>query len=229
MNEPVSQAYGAVIFDLDGVITDTARYHYLSWKRLADGLGIPFDKQFNERLKGVDRMGSLELILSQSPRAFPATEKVRLAEEKNDYYRQLVAAMTPADLLPGALPALETVRASGLKIGLASVSKNAPTVLDRLGIADRFDYVVDARTVAKGKPDPEIFLQAAHRLGVDPDQCIGVEDAVVGIQAIKAAGMYAVGVGDATALKQADLVIPSLLAFRIAEVLAQAEAGTRRR
>jgi len=164
--------FKAVVFDLDGVITDTARFHYLAWKRLADSVGAPFDEAFNEHLKGVDRMGSLELILARAPRAFTAQEKLQLADAKNRHYQELVATMTPDDLLPGALRALEEVRAAGLKIGLASVSKNAFTVLDRLGIRDRFDDVVDAATIANSKPHPEIFLTAASHLGVDPRDCL---------------------------------------------------------
>lgn len=207
--------YKAVIFDLDGVITDTARFHYLAWKRLADGVGAPFDEAANEALKGIDRMGSLELILARAPRAFDPDEKLALAEAKNRHYRELVVTMTPADLLPGALRALEQVREAGLAIGLASVSKNAFTVLDRLGIRDRFDHVVDAASVANSKPDPEIFLRAAQALRVAPGDCLGVEDAVAGVAAIKAAGMTAVGVGDPRVLGQADRVIPSLAHFRL--------------
>jgi beta-phosphoglucomutase len=209
--------FKAVIFDLDGVITDTARFHYLAWKRLADGVGAPFDEAFNEHLKGVDRMGSLELILARAPRAFTAQEKQLLADAKNRHYQELVATMTPDDLLPGALQALEEVRAAGLKIGLASVSKNAFTVLDRLGIRGRFDDVVDAATIANSKPHPEIFLTAASHLGVLPADCLGVEDAAAGVASIKDAGMMAVGVGDPQVLARADYVIPSLTQFRLAD------------
>ncbi len=205
--------FRAVVFDLDGVITDTARYHYLAWKRLADGIDAPFDEAFNEELKGVDRMGSLELILARAPRAFSADEKLALADAKNSHYQRLIATMTPSDLLPGAVRALEQVRAAGLRTGLASVSKNAFTVLDRLGIRDRFDVVVDAATIARSKPDPEIFLRAAAGLGVAPADCLGVEDAAAGVASIKGAGMFAVGVGDAQVLRQADVVIPSLERF----------------
>ncbi len=205
--------YKAVIFDLDGVITDTARYHYLAWKRLAESQGVPFDEAFNEHLKGIDRMGSLDLILAQSPRAFSDDEKLALATEKNEHYKELIATMSPDDLLPGAVAALDACRAQGLRIGLASVSKNAFTVLERLGITDKFDYVVDAATIARGKPDPEIFLKAARELGVAAADCFGVEDAVAGVASIKAAGMYAVGVGDAGILTQADVVIPDLRGF----------------
>lgn len=209
--------FKAVIFDLDGVITDTAHYHFLAWKRLADSVDAPFDEAFNEQLKGVDRMGSLELILARAPRTYTLDEKRALADAKNGHYQELIATMTPGDLLPGALRALEEVRAAGLKIGLASVSRNAFTVLDRLGIRDRFDDVVDAATVVNGKPDPEIFLTAAAHLGVDPKDCLGVEDAAAGVASIKDAGMFAVGVGSPDVLHRADRVIPSMAAFRLAD------------
>jgi beta-phosphoglucomutase len=211
----MSTRFKAVIFDLDGVITDTARYHYLAWKRLADSVDAPFDEAFNEELKGVDRMGSLELILARAPRAYAPEEKLALADTKNRHYQELIATMTPGDLLPGALRALEQVRAAGLRIGLASVSKNAFTVLDRLGIRDRFDDVVDAALIRNSKPHPEIFLTAAEHLGVAPRDCLGVEDAAAGVASIKDAGMFAVGVGDARVLYRADRVIPSMEAFHL--------------
>lgn len=217
MSTSTSKPYKAVIFDLDGVITDTARYHYLAWKRLAESQGVPFDEAFNEHLKGIDRMGSLDLILAQSPRTFSEDDRLALATAKNEHYKELIATMSPADLLPGAVAALDGCRARGLRIGLASVSKNAFTVLERLGITDKFDYVVDAATIAKGKPDPEIFLKAARELGVAPADCFGVEDAVAGVASIKSAGMYAVGVGDPAVLAQADVVIPDLRGFDPAE------------
>ncbi|MFS2026430.1 beta-phosphoglucomutase [Massilia sp. CT11-137] len=211
----MTSRFKAVIFDLDGVITDTAHYHYLAWKRLADSVDAPFDAAFNEQLKGVDRMGSLDLILARAPRTYTLEEKRALADAKNTHYQQLIATMTPDDLLPGALRALEEVRAAGLHIGLASVSRNAFTVLDRLGIRDRFDDVVDAATIVNGKPDPEIFLTAAAHLGVDPKDCLGVEDAAAGVASIKDAGMFAVGVGSPAVLHRADRVIPSMDAFRL--------------
>lgn len=207
--------YKAVIFDLDGVITDTAHYHYLAWQDLADSLGVPFDRRTNEALKGIDRMGSLELILASAARNYSAEEKLVLAESKNRQYQQLIAGMTAEDLLPGAVEALALVRAAGLKIGLASVSKNAFEVLYRLGIRSCFDYVVDASLIERGKPDPEIFLKAASELGVDPADCLGVEDAAAGVAAIKAAGMRALGVGDPDVLSQADTVISNLQQFTL--------------
>jgi beta-phosphoglucomutase len=207
--------FNAVIFDLDGVITDTAHYHYLAWKALAESEGVHFDHAFNENLKGVDRMGSLNLILAGSSTTYSMEQKLALADRKNRQYVELIATMGPDDLLPGALDALAEVRAAGLKIGLASVSKNAFTVLDRLGIRDRFDYVVNAALIANSKPHPEIFLNAAAALGVAPSDCLGVEDAVAGVASIKSAGMYALGVGSPEVLTQADRVIASLLEFRL--------------
>ena len=209
--------YQAVIFDLDGVITDTAHYHYLAWRRLAESEGLPFDAAFNEHLKGVDRMGSLELILAQGTRSYTQAEKLALAEAKNRHYVELIATMTPSDVLPGVLRALAEVRAAGLGIGLASVSKNAFTVLDKLGIRNLFDEVVDAALIANSKPHPEIFLSAARQLGVAPRDCLGVEDAVAGVASIKDAGMVAVGVGSPDVLTRADVVIPSMAQFRLAD------------
>lgn len=207
--------FKAVIFDLDGVITDTAHYHYLAWKQLAEGLGLPFDQAFNEQLKGIDRMGSLDLILGAAAGNYTDAQKRELADVKNRHYQELIATMSAVDLLPGALDALHTVRAAGLGIGLASVSRNAFTVLDRLGIRDCFDVVVDAALIANSKPDPEIFLTAAAQLGVAPQDCLGVEDAVAGVAAIKSAGMTALGIGSAQVLTQADRVIPGLDQFRL--------------
>lgn len=210
--------FKAVIFDLDGVITDTAHYHHLAWKRLAEAEGVHFDDAFNERLKGIDRMGSLELILASSPRHYSSGKKQALADLKNRHYCELIATMSAVDLLPGALDALHAVRQAGLKIGLASVSKNAFTVLDRLGIRDCFDYVVDAAMLANSKPDPEIFLTAAHVLGVAPADCLGVEDAVAGVASIKSAGMFALGIGKPEVLTQADIVIPGLDHFALEKI-----------
>lgn len=205
--------FKAVIFDLDGVITDTAHYHYLAWRRLASAEGVDFDEAFNERLKGIDRMGSLELILASSGKEYSPDRKQALADIKNGHYQQLISKMSSSDLLPGAVAALEAVRAAGLRIGLASVSRNAFYVLERLGIRGHFDYVVDAATIANGKPDPEIFLKAARHLDAAPADCLGVEDAVAGVAAIKSAGMTALGIGDPQVLRQADLVIPGLDRF----------------
>ena len=209
----------AVIFDLDGVLTDTARVHYRAWKRLADELGIEFDERINRRLKGVDRMASLEILLERAGRRFDDAEKAELAARKNGYYRDQIEHFTPGDLLPGALEAVAAVGAAGLKIGLASASRNAPRLLERLGIADRFDFIADPATVERGKPAPDIFLAAARGLGVEPAACLGIEDAAAGVAAIKAAGMAALGIGGRRELSAADAVLPGLDGFRIETVL----------
>lgn len=201
----------AFIFDLDGVITDTAEYHFLAWKALAEDLGITFTREDNEELKGVSRMDSLEKILAIGDRAadFTTDEKNALADKKNDHYLTLIQDITPADLLPAIKELISEIKGKGLKLGLASASKNAFTVMDSLGMKSEFDIIVDAKTVVNGKPHPEVFLRAAEMLGVEPDACIGVEDASAGVQAIKSAGMYAVAVGPKESFENADLVYAS--------------------
>ncbi|CUA79114.1 beta-phosphoglucomutase [Anoxybacillus suryakundensis] len=205
----MNKQLNAVIFDLDGVITDTAEYHFIAWKQLAEELGITFDRAFNEQLKGVSRMESLERILALGDQADRCTmaEKEALAHKKNEHYKQLIARMTPDDLLPGMLDLLRELKRQNVKIGLASASKNAFTVIERLQIGAYFDTIVDAAKVKNSKPHPEIFLTAAKQLRVDPSTCIGVEDAQAGVAAIKAANMFAIGVGDKEALKEADYIV----------------------
>ncbi|MEK5268985.1 MULTISPECIES: beta-phosphoglucomutase [unclassified Heyndrickxia] len=199
----------AVLFDLDGVITDTAEYHYLAWKKLADELQVPFDRHFNEALKGLSRMDSLKKILENArPETSFSEEKLNeLADRKNEYYKKLIRQISPANLLPGIQNLLEDIKKRGIKTALASASKNAMFVIDRLGIASYFDEIVDAARIQHGKPDPEIFLTGARKLDADPAFCIGIEDAEAGIQAIKAAGMFAVGVGTPDKMKQADFLV----------------------
>ena len=203
----------AVIFDLDGVIADTAVVHHAAWKQLADEIGVPFDDAVGERLKGVDRRASLEIMLEGAARDYSEAEKQDLAARKNDYYRQQIECFGPQHLLPGARAAIESARRAGLKVGLASASRNAPLLLQRLGIAELFDHVVDANRISRSKPDPEIFLAAASALGVAPGECLGVEDAAAGIASIHAAGMAAVGIGHALALAEAEVVLPSVAAL----------------
>ena len=212
-------AFQGAVFDLDGVLTDTARAHYRAWKRLADEIGVPFDEQANEALKGVDRMGSLDLILARADRAFGRDERLALAERKNGYYVDLIQDFGPGDLYPGAREALESARAEGLKLALASASRNARFLVERMGIAALFDHIVDAGAIMRGKPDPEIYLTAAAALGLTPTACIGLEDAQSGVIGLRAAGLYAVGVGDRVLLKEADAVIDRIGAFAWAPML----------
>ncbi len=185
----------ALIFDLDGVITDTAEFHYQAWQRFANELSIPFDRERNQLLRGIGRMESLEIILEKSPKVFSQAEKLELASAKNDYYKSLILNITPSDILPGMKQLLLDARGRGVKTALASASVNAPAILQRLGLSDMLDYVVDPTKLSNGKPDPEIFSNAAKGVGADPCRCVGLEDAHAGIAAIKGAGMYAVGVG----------------------------------
>ena len=214
----------ALVFDLDGVLTDTAHTHYQAWKRLADELGVAFDQRINERLKGVDRMASLEIILERAARDYSPEEKRALAERKNGYYVQRVQDYGPQDLFTGVRELLDAARATGLKLGLASASRNAPLLLQRLGIAAQFDYVADAARIARAKPDPEIFLTAAAGLGVAPALCIGVEDAAAGIAAIHAAGMAAIGIGSARELAAADAVLACIADLELSQFVLPAAA-----
>ncbi|RHW32832.1 beta-phosphoglucomutase [Neobacillus notoginsengisoli] len=203
----------AVIFDLDGVIVDTAEWHYFAWKDLANSIGIDFSREFNEELKGISRMGSLEKILEHGGVAgkYSDEEKIELATVKNTNYVQLLTQMKPDDILPGIREFLEQLKDNNIKIGLASASKNAPAILDYLKLTDYFETVINPDEVAKGKPAPDIFLRAAENLSVPPSECIGIEDATAGIQAIKEAGMFAVGVGTKEVMVEAgaDLVLES--------------------
>lgn len=200
--------FDAAIFDLDGVLADSAAAHFVAWKRIADGLGIAFDETANEALKGVDRMGSLRHILGLGEVMMAEAEMAALAARKNGYYLDAVALMTPADVLPGAERLIADAKAAGLRCAVASASRNAKTLLDRLGIAGQFDFIADAGA-ARSKPAPDIFLACADALGVAPERSVGFEDAAAGIEAILAAGMFAVGIGDPAVLARAHLVYPT--------------------
>lgn len=197
------------VFDLDGVITDTAKFHYIAWKELGHELGIEIDLQFNEQLKGISRMDSLERILVHGGREndFTAEQKEELAAKKNQHYVTLLQKLTPEDLLPGVKDFLDQAQALGIPCAIASASKNAPFILEKLGVIDEFDAIVDPATLTKGKPDPEIFIKACELIHVAPGDAIGFEDAQAGIQGIKGAGMYAVGVSTGEALDGADKII----------------------
>lgn len=193
-----SGPYEAVVFDLDGVICHTDHYHYLGWKSVADDLGIPFDETVNNRLRGVSRMESLDIVL-EPYEGEPLTDdrKLELATIKNDRYREMLGGMSPADLDPAVKATLDDLRGRGLKLAIGSSSKNAKFILERIGLGDYFDEISDGTNISRSKPDPEVFLKAAEYLGIDPARCVVVEDAVAGIDAAHAAGMYAVAMGDA--------------------------------
>ncbi|WP_088008107.1 beta-phosphoglucomutase [Indiicoccus explosivorum] len=222
----MAQQPEAIIYDLDGVITDTAEFHFLAWKKLADELGAPIDRQFNEQLKGVGRMDSLELILKRNPglKGMPQEEKEQRAAEKNGYYLDLISQLTPSDILPGIEELLKANRASGVKIALGSASKNAAFVLDKLGLTHYFDYIVDAAKVKNGKPHPETFTTAADALGVPYAACIGIEDSAAGVEAINGAGMFSVGVGPAEHLPHADWRVDNTEQLEFTEILKQYSA-----
>ncbi|MGP6146605.1 beta-phosphoglucomutase [Jeotgalibaca sp. A122] len=198
-----------VIFDLDGVLTDTAEFHFRAWQDLGEKIDISFDRAFNENLKGISRMDSLDRILEHGGKkdVYSIEEKESLAKEKNDDYVELIKEITPADILPGVKKFLDDCREAGLKLGLASASKNGPAILENLGLTDYFEVVVDPASLTNGKPDPEIFLKGAELLGLDPSECVGVEDAEAGIASINSAGMFSVGVGSPESMKQADLFV----------------------
>ncbi len=199
-----------VIFDLDGVLVSTDEYHYRAWKKLTDREGIYFDRRINDRLRGVSRRESLEIILEASSRAYTEEEKLRMAEEKNDMYRRLLRKLTRDDILPGVLNVLEKLRNRGARLAVGSSSKNAPMILERIGLADCFDAVVDGNQISRTKPDPEVFLLAAERLNLPPLQCSVVEDAVPGILAAAAAGMTPIAVGAAQGCDAAKYGFPGL-------------------
>ncbi len=184
-----------VIFDLDGVIVSTDNCHYLAWKKMADEENIPFGRAINERLRGVSRMESLEIILEKANRPYTQAEKDALAARKNAYYVELIGSLSKADILPGALAVLELLKKRGLKTAIGSSSKNAPLILERIGLANAFDAVADGNQITRSKPDPEVFLLAAKQIGLAPSACLVVEDADSGVEAATAAGMRALGVG----------------------------------
>lgn len=200
------------IFDLDGVIVDTAGFHYRAWCRLASELGFEFGAADNERLKGVSRMRSLDILLEVGGLAdrFDDESKRLMADRKNRWYLDYVNQMTPADILPGVRELIDDLHSHGVTVALGSASRNAAIILRRVGISDMFDAVVDGNDVTNAKPDPQVFLLAAERLGVAPSDCIVFEDAAAGIEAAHRAGMRSVGIGSPDHLSHADAVLPSL-------------------
>ncbi len=211
------------IFDLDGVLTDTAEYHYRGWKRLADEAGIPFTRADNEHLRGVSRRDSLLRLLGGQARSEPEMEA--MMERKNRYYLDFIREISPRDLLPGAAELLREIRAAGLKTAVGSASKNAQEVIDRLGIGRLLDAVADGRSVERQKPAPDLFLHAAALLGLAPAACVVVEDAAAGIEAARAGGLHTVGLGPPERVGAAEVVLPSLAGVRLEDLLRALEAS----
>lgn len=187
----------AVIFDLDGVIVSTDHFHYLGWKNLADTLGIAFDEERNNALRGVSRMESLEILLGERATTFSEMEKLAFATRKNEYYRSLMDALDPSHILPGVQNFLADCRAAELRLAIGSSSRNGRFILEKIGLATFFDAVVDGSDISRSKPDPEVFLKAAKALSIEPSACLVVEDAEAGVSAAVAAGMPCLAVGAA--------------------------------
>lgn len=198
------------LFDLDGVLVDTAKYHFLAWKRLADELDIAFTHEDNERLKGVSRMRSLDIILEIGQVTLEESQKITLADKKNEWYKEYIMKMDESEILSGVSQFLEHIRNKGIKIALGSASKNSPIILERTGLAKYFDAIVDGNDVSSAKPDPEVFLLGAEKLGLKPEDCLVFEDAQAGIEAAKAGGMKVVAVGTEELLKGGDLYIQDM-------------------
>jgi beta-phosphoglucomutase len=205
----------AVIFDLDGVIIDTAHYHYIAWKRLASEFGVTLTPAHNELLKGVSRMRSLEIILSLGNIELPIEQRKQLADKKNNWFVEYIESIRPEEIFPGVVDLIKDLRAKNIKVGLASSSKNAPRVIELLGIAPLFDTLIDGTMIVHTKPDPEIFLLAAHKLEIKPSDCLVFEDAEAGVEAALAAGMKCVGVGSKDQLGKANLIVKSTGDFNI--------------
>ncbi|WEV36910.1 beta-phosphoglucomutase [Lactobacillus sp. ESL0677] len=211
-----------LIFDLDGVLTDSAKFHLAAWNNLAQELGINLTSAQLDSLRGISRMDSLNLILHYGNQEdkYTSEQKDKFAEQKNEKFLQQVQTMTPQDILPGIFELLRDAQDAGLKMCIASASKNAPKILNKLGIADQFDDIVDPATLHRGKPDPEIYVKAQELLGLATDEVISFEDAAAGVEAIKAAGQFAVGIGNRQLLKQADYIVTTTKELKLDEIMA---------
>lgn len=202
--------YLGAIFDLDGVLVDTAKYHFLAWKKLADQLDIPFTEEDNERLKGVSRIRSLDILLSLGNKSYSEDERNKFMEQKNKEYVRYISQMDEREILPGVIELLNQLKDRKLKIALGSASKNSGLILKNTKLQDYFDVIVDGNDVSKAKPDSEVFLLGAKRIGIPASQCIVFEDAYGGIEAARKAGMLAIGVGNRKSLPHADVLVETL-------------------
>ncbi len=209
----------ACLFDLDGVIVDTAKYHFIAWRELAAELGFEFTEEHNERLKGVSRMTSLEILLEVGGVKLSEEKKVQLADQKNERYVSYIVKMTPNEILPGVVVFLESLKQAGIKTAIGSASKNAPIILERLELTPYFDAVIDGNKVSNAKPDPEVFLKGAEALVISPVECVVFEDAEAGIEAAINGGMRCVGIGRPEILGKANLVIPGFEHFGLSELM----------
>lgn len=208
----------ACLFDLDGVLVDTAKYHFIAWRELAEELGFVFTEQDNERLKGVSRAASLNILLEIGGLELSEEEKARLAEQKNNRYVEYIAKMDSSEILPGALSFLKECREAGIKVALGSASKNAMTILNNTGLTPYFDAIIDGTHTSAAKPDPEVFLLGAQAVAVAPEHCIVFEDAEAGILAATRAGMSSIGIGSPETLSEANFVVPSLAQISVTKL-----------
>lgn len=206
------------IFDLDGVIVDTAKYHFMAWRRLAKELGFEFTLEDNEVLKGVSRMASLEILLAKGGISVSEKEKETLAKRKNNWYVEFITGMKPGEILPGSVKLLKTLRNEGILTAIGSASKNAGTILDGIGLREMFDVIIDGNKISQAKPDPEVFLKGAEEMKLSPSQCVVFEDAQAGIEAAIAGGMKCVGVGSPLKLGRANIVIPDLKKITVTQL-----------
>ncbi|MCO6477847.1 MAG: beta-phosphoglucomutase [Phaeodactylibacter sp.] len=209
----------ACIFDLDGVIVDTARYHFIAWRRLANYLGFDFTEEENEKLKGVSRMDSLNLILQWGGIEKTEVEKEELAELKNGWYREYILRMDSSEILEGVLPFLDSLGEEGIRMAVGSSSKNAGTILDQIGLTHRFEAIIDGNKITRSKPDPQVFELGAEAMQLQPMECIVFEDAEAGVDAALAGGFLAVGVGKEENLGHAHFVIPNFVGLRFQHIL----------
>ena len=209
----------ACLFDLDGVIVHTAKYHFTAWQRLAEELGVAFDHADNDQLKGVSRVDSLEYILGKGNLDLDNDTKVRLMDRKNTWYLEQVDGMTPGEMFPGIVAFLDELRAAGVGVALGSSSRNAPLILERCGIADRFDAVVDGNSITFSKPDPEVFLKGADALKVKPANTVVFEDALSGVEAALNGGFRVVGLGAEGALPKSNFMLQGFEGFTMAQLV----------
>lgn len=212
-------SYKACLFDLDGVLVDTAIYHFQAWKMLGENFNYQLTEEQNEQLKGVSRVESLNRILNWASYTATEEQKEIWLKEKNDNYLQLITNMNPSEILPGVVDFLGQIKADGYKIALGSASKNAEIILEKTNLTSWFDLIIDGNKVSKSKPNPEVFLKGAKGLGLLPSECIVFEDAQAGVEAAKAGGMKVVGIGEATVLGEADKVISSFKGIKSADLL----------